>query len=45
VCEAIERGDADAAEKAALILIDGAEEDLRELLPARATTARMAVAA
>lgn len=35
VCEAIERGDAEAAERAALILIDGAEEDLRELSPVR----------
>jgi len=40
VCEAIERGDADAAERAALVLIDGAEEDLRELVPARTTLAR-----
>jgi DNA-binding FadR family transcriptional regulator len=37
VCEAIERGDADAAERAALVLIDGAEEDLRELVPLRNT--------
>jgi GntR family galactonate operon transcriptional repressor len=36
VCEAIERGDADSAERAVLVLIDGAEEDLRELVPARA---------
>jgi DNA-binding FadR family transcriptional regulator len=35
VCTAIERGDAEAAERAALALIDGAEEDLRELLPQR----------
>ena len=35
LCEAIERGDADAAEQAALILIAGAEEDLRELIPVR----------
>jgi DNA-binding GntR family transcriptional regulator len=35
VCEAIERGDADAAERAAMILIEGAEEDLRELIPQR----------
>ncbi len=40
VCEAIERGDADAAEKAALVLIDGAEEDLRELIPLRALDVR-----
>lgn len=33
ICAAIERGDALGAERAALILIDGAEEDLRELLP------------
>ena len=43
LCEAIERGDADAAEQAALILIAGAEEDLRELVPARATSPRKAV--
>jgi GntR family galactonate operon transcriptional repressor len=36
VCEAIERGDADAAERAAMTLIEGAEEDLRELIPQRA---------
>lgn len=36
VCEAIERGDADAAEQATLQLIDGAEEDLHELISARA---------
>ena len=35
VCEAIERGDAEGAERAALVLIDGAEEDLRELAPTR----------
>ena len=35
VCAAIERGDADEAERAALLLIDEAEEDLRELVPAR----------
>lgn len=35
LCIAIEQGDPKAAEKAALILIDGAEEDLRELLPVR----------
>ena len=40
VCEAIERGDATAAEKAVLILIDGAEEDLRELVPVRAAASR-----
>jgi DNA-binding FadR family transcriptional regulator len=38
VCEAIERGDAEAAERAALVLIDGAEEDLRELAPVRPAT-------
>jgi GntR family transcriptional regulator, galactonate operon transcriptional repressor len=37
VCEAIERGDAEAAERATLLLIDGAEEDLRELVPVRTT--------
>lgn len=41
VCEAIERGDAEAAESAALILINGAEEDLRELVPARPSEARV----
>jgi GntR family galactonate operon transcriptional repressor len=40
VCEAIERGDADAAERAALILIEGAEEDLRELIPQRTPTVK-----
>jgi DNA-binding FadR family transcriptional regulator len=35
VCDAIERGDADAAERAALALIDEAELDLRELVPVR----------
>jgi GntR family transcriptional regulator, galactonate operon transcriptional repressor len=40
VCEAIERGDAQAAERAALILIDAAEEDLRELVPVRTTDVR-----
>mgnify|MGYP002133892732 CR=1 FL=1 len=33
LCEAIEQGDPVAAEKAANILIEGAEEDLRELVP------------
>ena len=41
VCEAIERGDAAGAEKAALTLIDMAEEDLRELVPMRPAEARM----
>jgi GntR family transcriptional regulator, galactonate operon transcriptional repressor len=40
VCVAIEQGDAEAAERAAQILVDTAEEDLRELMPARVTTAR-----
>lgn len=40
VCEAIERGDPDGAERAVLILIDGAEEDLRELVPVRASKPR-----
>jgi GntR family transcriptional regulator, galactonate operon transcriptional repressor len=40
VCEAIERGDALAAERAALILIDAAEEDLRELIPVRSSRER-----
>lgn len=42
VCVAIEQGDGDAAERAALILIDGAEEDLRELLPVRSGHVRQA---
>jgi len=44
LCEAIERGDADAAEQAVLKLISGAEEDLRELVPARPTSPRHDVA-
>ena len=40
VCIATEQGDAEAAERAALILIDGAEEDMRELVPMRATGTR-----
>ena len=44
VCEAIERGDAAAAEKAVQILIDGAEEDLRELVPVRTEVSRTAPA-
>lgn len=40
VCLAIEKGDAEAAEKAALVLIDNAEEDLRELVPQRASEMR-----
>jgi len=40
VCIAIEQGDPDAAEHATLRLIDGAEEDLRELIPQRSTTVR-----
>ena len=35
VCIAIEQGDAEAAEKAALFLIDNAEADLHELVPPR----------
>jgi len=42
VCLAIEQGDGEAAERAAQILIDGAEEDLRELLPVRSGNARQA---
>ncbi len=42
VCEAIERGDAQGAEKAALTLIDSAEEDLRELVPMRPAEVRSA---
>lgn len=41
VCEAIERGDADAAEQATLQLIDGAEEDLHELISARTAASAM----
>jgi len=44
LCEAIERGDADAAEQAVLKLIAGAEEDLRELVPARPTSPRHDIA-
>ncbi len=44
VCEAIERGDAEAAERATLILIDAAEEDLRELIPMRSSPVREALA-
>lgn len=40
VCIAIEQGDADAAERATLQLIDGAEEDLRDLIPRRALPVR-----
>ena len=40
VCEAIERGDVEGAEKAALTLIASAEEDLRELVPMRPSEAR-----
>lgn len=45
VCEAIERGDAEAAKRAALILIDGAEDDLRGLVPMRSPDGRAAPAA
>lgn len=45
VCIAIEQGDAQAAERAALILIDGAEDDMRELVPARPLNARGALPA
>ena len=44
VCEAIERGDADAAERATLLLIDGAEEDMRELVPLRQPSTRASAA-
>jgi GntR family transcriptional regulator, galactonate operon transcriptional repressor len=40
ICDAIERGDADAAERATLILIDAAEEDLREFVPIRPLNGR-----
>lgn len=42
VCVAIEQGDAEAAERAALFLIDNAEEDLRELVPVRVAERRSA---
>lgn len=46
VCEAIEKGDAKAAERASITLIAHAEEDLREQLKARlATPARKRMAA
>jgi GntR family transcriptional regulator, galactonate operon transcriptional repressor len=35
VCVAIERGDAAQAERAAVVLIEGAERDMKELLPMR----------
>jgi GntR family transcriptional regulator, galactonate operon transcriptional repressor len=37
VCTAIERGDAKAAERAAIVLIESAEDDLKALLPTRKT--------
>lgn len=40
VCIAIEQGDAEAAERAALVLINSAEEDLRELVPLRKSDLR-----
>jgi len=42
VCVAIERGDADAAERAALVLIEQAETDLSDRLQARKTVAAAA---
>lgn len=45
VCEAIERGDAVAAERAAVVLIEHAEDDLRDLLAQRNSVARKAVPA
>jgi DNA-binding FadR family transcriptional regulator len=42
VCEAIERGDADAAERAALVLIEQAETDLSDRLQARKSVAAAA---
>jgi GntR family transcriptional regulator, galactonate operon transcriptional repressor len=49
VCVAIERGDVAAAERAAIVLIESGEDDLKELLPAhksatRPTAARRRVA-
>lgn len=40
VCEAIEQGDAQAAERAAITLIENAEMDLRDLLRQRRTAGR-----
>lgn len=45
VCEAIERGDPPAAERAALRLIDASERDLRELIAAGAVRPRGAARA
>jgi GntR family galactonate operon transcriptional repressor len=45
VCLAIERGDPAAAERAAITLIEHAEDDLRELLPARRSARRPPVPA
>jgi GntR family transcriptional regulator, galactonate operon transcriptional repressor len=45
VCEAIEQGDADAAERAALVLIDQADADLADRLQSRKTKLRPAVSA
>jgi GntR family galactonate operon transcriptional repressor len=45
VCVAIERGDPVAAERAAVTLIEHAEDDLRELLPARRSVRRSPVPA
>jgi GntR family galactonate operon transcriptional repressor len=45
VCVAIERGDPVAAERAAVTLIEHAEDDLRELLPARRSVRRSAAPA
>jgi GntR family transcriptional regulator, galactonate operon transcriptional repressor len=44
VCVAIERGDPEAAEHAALVLIEAAEEDLHDLLPPRQSGASAASA-
>jgi GntR family transcriptional regulator, galactonate operon transcriptional repressor len=40
VCEAIERGDGAAAQQAAIVLIESAEQDMRQLLQAGATRRR-----
>ena len=38
-CLAIERGDAAAAERAAIVLIESAEQDMKDLLPTRKSAA------
>jgi DNA-binding FadR family transcriptional regulator len=45
VCVAIERGDAAGAERAAIVLIDSAAQDLKDLLPTRKKAASKALPA